>query len=188
MRIDGGGRQVVGQRAENEVCLLAGVAARVRGVDVAGVGLGVCVWVRVRMRQGQRQLGARDVAPSDRVCGLHVVKGELGGLRMLGERRKGRGAAHNHAGVASRQPMLGELGEMGQLRVRAERRPKRRPTGQRASLCSMRGQAWQRRGHSLDVVAMVMVVRWWRLHGGRMTVLSVQCLDLGGTPVHLAEQ
>lgn len=40
----------------------------------------------------------------------------------------------------------------------------------------------------LDVVAMVMVVRWWRLHGGRMTVLSVQRLDLGRTPVHLTEQ
>lgn len=129
MRIDGGGRQVVGQRAEDEVCLLVGVAGRVRGVHVAGVGLGVCVGVRVRMRQGQRQLGARDVAPSDRVCGLHVVEGELGVLRKLGERRKGRGAAHHHIGIASLQPMLGELGEMGQLRVRHVRGPKRRPTG-----------------------------------------------------------
>lgn len=124
MRIDGGGRQVVRQRAEDEMCLLVGVAGRVRRVNVAGVGLGVCV--RVRVRQGQRQLGARHVAPSDRVCGLHVVEGELGVRRMLGERRKGRRAAHHHVGVASRQPMLGELGEMGQLRVR---RPKRRPTG-----------------------------------------------------------
>lgn len=129
MRIDGGGRQVVGQRAEDEVCLLVGVAGRVRGVHVAGVGLGVCVGVRVRMRQGQRQLGARDVAPSDRVCRLHVVEGELGVLRKLGERRKGRGAAHHHIGIASLQPMLGELGEMGQLRVRHVRGPKRRPTG-----------------------------------------------------------
>lgn len=131
MRIDGGGRQVVRQRAEDEVCLLVGVAGRVRRVHVAGVGLGVCVRVRVRVRQGQRQLGARDVAPSDRVCRLHVVKGELLGVRrMLGERRKGRRAAHHHVGVASRQPMLGELGEMGQLRVRRDVRwPKRLPTG-----------------------------------------------------------
>lgn len=130
MRIDAGGGQVVRQRAEDEVRLLVGVAGRVRRVHVAEVGLGVCVWVRVRVRQGQRQLGARDVAPSDRVCGLHVVEGELGVRRMLGERRKGRRAAHHHIGVASLQPMLGELGEMGQLRVRRDvRRPKRRPTG-----------------------------------------------------------
>lgn len=49
MRIDGGGRQVVGQRAEYEVCLVGGVAGWVWRVHVPGVGLGVCVgvWVGV---------------------------------------------------------------------------------------------------------------------------------------------
>lgn len=40
----------------------------------------------------------------------------------------------------------------------------------------------------MDVVAMVMVVRWWRLHGGHVTVLCVQRLDLGGSPVQLAQR
>lgn len=40
----------------------------------------------------------------------------------------------------------------------------------------------------MDVVAMVMVVRWWGLHGARVTVLCVQCLDLGRPPVHLAQR
>lgn len=50
MRIDGGGRQVVGQSAEYEVCLMGGVAGWVWGVHVSGVGLGVCVGVRVGVR------------------------------------------------------------------------------------------------------------------------------------------
>lgn len=47
MRIDGSGRQVVGERAEYEVCLVGGMAGRVRRVYVSGVGLGVCVGVGV---------------------------------------------------------------------------------------------------------------------------------------------
>lgn len=35
---------------------------------------------------------------------------------------------------------------------------------------------------------MVMVVGWWGLHGSRMTVLCVQCLDLGRSPLHLLAQ
>lgn len=46
----------------------------------------------------------------------------------------------------------------------------------------------QRRRDSLDVEAMVMVVRWWRLHGARVTELCVQCLDLGRPPIHLTER
>lgn len=71
MRIDGRGRHVVGQRAEDEVRLVGGVAAsRVRRVHVAGVGLGVCVGVGVGVRQGERGLGARAADsphPSERV-------------------------------------------------------------------------------------------------------------------------
>lgn len=129
MRIDGGGWQVVGQRAEYEVCLVGGVTARVGGVHVSGVGLGVCVGVRVGVRQGEGKFGTRDAAPSDRVCGLHMVEGKLGVRGMLGERRKGGGTPHHHVGVATRQPMLGELGEMGQLRVLGERCAKRWATG-----------------------------------------------------------
>lgn len=40
----------------------------------------------------------------------------------------------------------------------------------------------------MDVVAMVMVVRWRGLHGGRVTVLCVQCLDLGRPPLQLAQR
>lgn len=47
MRIDGSGRQVVGQRAEYKVCLVGGVAGWVWCVHVSGVGLGVCVGVGV---------------------------------------------------------------------------------------------------------------------------------------------
>lgn len=52
MSIDGGGRQIVGQSAEYEVCLVRGVAGWVWCVNVSGVGLGVCVGVRVGVRQG----------------------------------------------------------------------------------------------------------------------------------------
>lgn len=40
----------------------------------------------------------------------------------------------------------------------------------------------------LDVEAMVMVIRWWRLHGARVTVLRMQRLNLGRSPVHLTER
>lgn len=46
----------------------------------------------------------------------------------MGERRKGGGTPDHHVGVATRKPMLGELGEMGQLRVRSEREANRRWT------------------------------------------------------------
>lgn len=52
MRVDGGGRKVVGQSAEYEVCLVGGVAGWVWRVHMSGVGLGVCVGVRVRVRHG----------------------------------------------------------------------------------------------------------------------------------------
>lgn len=48
MRTDGGGRQVVGQRAEDEMCLMGGVAGWVWCLGVPGVGLGVCVGVGKR--------------------------------------------------------------------------------------------------------------------------------------------
>lgn len=129
MRIDGRGRQIVGQSAEYEVCLVGRVAGRVRRVHVSGVGLGVCVGVRVGVRQGEWKFGTRAAAPSDRVCGLHVVEGELWILGVLGERRKGGGTSHHHVGVATRKPMLGELGEMGQLRVLGVRGAKGWTTG-----------------------------------------------------------
>lgn len=44
----------------------------------------------------------------------------------------------------------------------------------------------QRRRDILDMVAMVMVVRRRGLHGAHVTVLCVQRLDLGGTPLQLA--
>lgn len=115
MCIGGGGRRgvVVGQGAEDEVCLVDGVAGGVRGVGVPGVGVGV--GVRLGMRQYERRLGARDAGPSDRVYGLRVVQGELRARGWLGVRRKGRRAAHHYVAVATRQPMLGELGKMGQL-------------------------------------------------------------------------
>lgn len=129
MRIDGRGRQVVGQSAEDEMCLVGGMAGRVWRVHVPGVGLGVCVGVRVGVRQGEWELGTRAAAPSDRVCRLHVVQGELWALGVLGERRKGGGTSHHHVGVATRKPMLGELGEMGQLQVLEVGGAKRWATG-----------------------------------------------------------
>lgn len=44
----------------------------------------------------------------------------------------------------------------------------------------------QRWVDSLDVVAMVMVVRWWGLYVAHVTELCVKCLDLGGPPLQLA--
>lgn len=52
MRTDGGGRQIVGQSAEYEVCLVRRVADRVWCARVSGVGLGVCVGVGVGEGQG----------------------------------------------------------------------------------------------------------------------------------------
>lgn len=105
---------------------------------------------------------------------LPVVEGELWVLGMLGERRKRGGTSYHHIGVTSLKAMLGELGEMGQLRVRDVWGAKRWTTGKWASLySSMRGQTLQRRWDGLDVEAMVMVVRWWGLHGAHVTVLCV---------------
>lgn len=188
MRIDGGGRKVVGQRAEYEVCLVGGVAGGVGRVHVSGVGLGVCVGVWVGVRHGERQFGTRAAAPSDRVCGLNVVEGALGVLGMLGERRKRGRTAHHHAAVTTRKPRLGELGEMGQLQVLGVGGAKHWPTGQRASLDGVRGEALQRGLQRLHVEAMVMVVRRRRLHAARVTELSMQGLDLGRTPVHLTQR
>lgn len=105
MCIGGSGRLVVvvvGQGAEDEVCLVDGVAGRVRGVCVAGVGVGVCVGVRVGMRQCERGLGARTAGCSDRVYGLRVVQGKLWARGLLGVRRKGGRTAHHHVAVSTR--------------------------------------------------------------------------------------
>ena len=105
MCIGGGGRLVVvvvGQRAEDKVCLVDGVGDGVRGLRVTGVGVGVCVGVRLGMRQCERRLGARDAGPSDRVYGLRVVQAELRARGWLGVRRKGGRTAHHHVAVPTR--------------------------------------------------------------------------------------
>lgn len=93
---------VVRQRAEDKVCLVHGVAGRVRRMRVPRVCVGVCVRVRVRVGQGERRLDARAAGPSGRVYRLRVVQGKLRARGWLGVRRKGGRAAHHHVGVASR--------------------------------------------------------------------------------------
>lgn len=95
--VDGGGRQVVGQSAEDEVCLVDGVGGRVGRVHVSGVGLGVCVGVGVGVRQGEGEFGTRQAPPSD-----GVVQSKLRVRGVLGERRKGGGTPHYHVAVTTR--------------------------------------------------------------------------------------
>lgn len=105
---------------------------------------------------------------------LPVVEGELWALGMLGERRKRGGTSYHHVGETSLKAMLGELGEMGQLRVLDVWGAKRRTTGKWAPLYSSKGgHTLQRWGDGLDVEAMVMVVRWRGLDAAHVTVLCV---------------